>query len=119
MVHDRVELERHDAIQTVVYEIRQRHRHAIRLRGGIFRPNLIKHTRIDGFKGLVAQVNRDQGVDDAHEAVAKVGGFGTEKHISQKQESCGPHEKPFLDVLGIRRGLELLRGEHSFVASSG
>jgi hypothetical protein len=24
-----------------------------------------------------------------------------------------------LDVLGIRRGLELLRGEHSFVASSG
>jgi hypothetical protein len=24
-----------------------------------------------------------------------------------------------LDVLGIRRGLELLRGEHGFVASSG
>jgi len=119
MVHDRVELERHDAIQTVVYEIRQRHRHAIRLRGGIFRPNLIKHARIDGFKGLVAQVNRDQRVDDAHEAVAKVGGFGTEKHISQKQERCGPHEKPFLDVLRIRRGLELLRGEHVFVASSG
>jgi hypothetical protein len=57
-------------------------------------------------------------VDDTYEAVAKVGGFGTEKNISQKQERCGPHEKPFLNVLGIRSGLELLYGKHSYVFDS-
>ena len=111
-MHNGVEFKCENAIQAIVDEITQRHSHAKRLGVRVFLSDAIEHSReVDG---LIAQVNRNERVDDGDEAIGKIGCLRAEKDVTTHEKQSGPPEEPSNHVVVMRGAFELVERDHRF-----